>query len=121
MSHIVQIATKVRDVAAIAAACQRLQLPAPVQGTADLSSGEATGLLFAAPRLEIPDRDRHHEWEHPILTTTKEAGAIGKHLEKFQQIYAVELVRIEAQKKGHTVTETQLDDGSIRLQVQEGI
>ena len=120
MSHIVQIATKVRDVAAIAAACQRLQLPAPVQGTAHLYSGEATGLL-----LQLPG------WKFPTVIDTTSGniqfdnyeGSWGdrEQLEKFQQIYAVELVRIEARKKGHTVTETQLDDGSIRLQVQEGI
>lgn len=41
-------------------------------------------------------------------------------LDKFLQTYAVELVRIEARKKGHTITEQQLQDGSIKLQIQEG-
>ena len=44
MSHIVQIQTQIKDAAAVRAACQRLGLPAPVQGTTKLFSGEATGL-----------------------------------------------------------------------------
>jgi NAD(P)-dependent dehydrogenase (short-subunit alcohol dehydrogenase family) len=43
MSHVVTIQTKVHDPAAVAAACQRLNLAAPVQGTARLYSGEASG------------------------------------------------------------------------------
>jgi hypothetical protein len=39
MSHIVTIQTKVHDPAAVSAACQRLGLPAPTQGTAQLFSG----------------------------------------------------------------------------------
>jgi len=34
------------------------------------------------------------------------------------QAYAVERARIEARKKGHSVTETQLADGSIKLTIQ---
>jgi hypothetical protein len=34
------------------------------------------------------------------------------------QGYAVEKARIEARKKGHTVTEQQLQDGSIKLTIQ---
>ena len=54
MSHIVTIATKVRDAAAVAAACQRLGLPQPAQGTARLYSGEATGLLVQLPGWQYP-------------------------------------------------------------------
>jgi hypothetical protein len=54
MSHIVTIATKVRDPAAITAACQRLGLAAPIQGTAELFSGEATGLLVQLPGWQYP-------------------------------------------------------------------
>ena len=32
-------------------------------------------------------------------------------------MYAVERTKIEARKKGHAVTETTLQDGSIRLQI----
>ena len=59
MSHIVQIQTKLRDPAAVHAACRRLKLPEPVQGTARLFSGEATGLL-----VKLPD------WLYPVACDT---------------------------------------------------
>ena len=39
---------------AVAAACQRLNLAAPVQGTVQLYSGEATGLIVQLPGWEYP-------------------------------------------------------------------
>ena len=64
MSHIVRITTEVRDVAAARAACQRLQLETPVEGRAQLFSGEATGLIVKLP-----------EWQYPVVfdTSTGEA------------------------------------------------
>jgi hypothetical protein len=119
MSHVVSIQTKVRDPAAVAAACQRLNLPAPTQGTAELFSGKATGLL-----VQLPD------WQYPVVidTTTGEArfdnyeGRWGEqqHLDRFLQLYAVEKAKLEARKKGYQVTEQALQDGSIRLNVIEG-
>jgi hypothetical protein len=50
----VTITTQVRDTAAVAAACRRLALPEPVQGTADLFSGQATGLLVQLPGWLYP-------------------------------------------------------------------
>jgi len=41
-------------------------------------------------------------------------------LNKFLQAYAVEKVRIESRAKGYLVTEQQLSDGSVKLQIQEG-
>ena len=89
MSHIVTIATKVTDPAAVAAACLRLDLPEPVHGTAKLFEGEATGLLVRLPG-----------WMYPVVvdTATGEArydnfgGSWGdpKQLDRFVQIYAVE-------------------------------
>jgi hypothetical protein len=54
MSHVVTIQTKIHDPAAIAAACQRLNLAAPVQGTVRLYSGEATGLIVRLPGWQYP-------------------------------------------------------------------
>src|SRR5262245_55984478 len=116
MSHIVVIQTKVRDPQAVAAACQRLKLPAPTHGTAKLFSGEATGLLVQLPG-----------WQYPAVVDTN-TGAVKfdnfggewgdqAQLNHFLQAYAVEKCRIEARKKGHRVSEQQLQDGSIRLQI----
>ena len=44
MSHIVSIATRVKDAAAVRGACQRLGLAEPIQGKTKLFSGEVTGL-----------------------------------------------------------------------------
>jgi len=54
MSHIVTIQTKVHDPHAIAAACRRLNLAAPMQGTAKLYSGEAEGLVVQFPGWQYP-------------------------------------------------------------------
>ena len=118
MSHIVTVQTKIHDPAAVTAACQRLNLPAPVQGTAQLYSGEATGLIVQLPG-----------WQYPAvidtLTGTIKYDNFGgywgeqAHLNKFLQIYAVEKTKLEARKKGLTFSETQLQDGSIKLQLKE--
>jgi len=119
VSHVVQIATEVRDVAAARAACNRLQLDPPSEGRAQLFSGEATGLI-----VQLSD------WQYPVVfnTSTGEArydnfgGRWGdqKHLDRFLQIYAVEATKIQARLKGHSITEQTLTDGSIKLTVQIG-
>jgi hypothetical protein len=120
MSHIVTIQTKVRDPAAIAAACQRLGLAAPVQGKAELFSGEATGLV-----IQLKD------WQYPLVIDLQTGelrydnygGQWGaqEQLDRFQQCYAIEKVKLEARLKNYTVTEQALQDGSIQLRViQEG-
>jgi hypothetical protein len=54
MSHIVTIQTKVHDPHAVGAACRRLNLAAPVPGTAQLYSGEANGLVVQFPGWQYP-------------------------------------------------------------------
>ena len=117
MSHIVQIQTEVRDAAAIQSACRRLGLAALEEGTFKLFTGEATGLA-----VRLPD------WQYPVVcelpTGELKYDNFGsrwgeqKHLDAFLQAYAVEACRIEARRKGHTLTEQSLSDGSIKLTVQ---
>lgn len=117
MSHTVTIHTLVRDATAVRAACQRLALPEPVQGSHKLFSGEAVGLAVQLPA-----------WTYPVvcdldggtLRYDNFGGRWGeqKHLDRFLQAYAVEKVKLEACKKGHSVAEQQLADGSIRLLIQ---
>ena len=38
-------------------------------------------------------------------------------LDKFLQMYAVEKAKIEARRRGHGVTESQLTDGSVKLTI----
>ena len=119
MSHTVQIQTQIRDVDAVLAACRRLQLPPPIEGTTRLFSSQVTGLAVQLPG-----------WKYPVVCQLDKAqihfdhydGAWGdpKELDRFLQSYAVEKARIEAHKKGHTVTEQPLTDGSIKLTIQVG-
>ena len=117
MSHIVSIKTEVRDAKAVRLACQRLGLAEPTQGTVRLFSGEVTGLA-----VRLPD------WQYPVVcnAATGEVrydnfgGRWGDqaHLGAFLQAYAAEKAKLEARRRGHTVTERPLADGSIKLTIE---
>lgn len=119
MSHIVSITTEIRDEQAVRAACVRLQLAAPEHKTVRLFSATATGLCV---QLQA--------WTCPVVCNLQTGqgsydnynGAWGRkeELNKFLQAYAVEKARIEPRKKGHRVSETKLEDGSIRVTVHVG-
>jgi hypothetical protein len=116
VSHIVQIKTQVRDVRAVRAACERLGLSEPIEGTFKLFTDSASGLAVQLPG-----------WRYPVVCDTasgevKYDNFVGRwgnqsQLDAFLQMYAVEVTKIEARKKGHTVTEQPLSDGSIKLTV----
>jgi hypothetical protein len=117
MSHIVQIQTEVRDAAAIAAACQRLNLPAPIFGAVKLFSETKTGWQVRLPG-----------WTYPAVVDVTSGhvdfdnfgGRWGDpdKLNKFLQRYAAEKAKIEARKKGHSVSEQTLASGEIKLTIQ---
>jgi hypothetical protein len=119
VSHIVEIRTEIRDPEAVAAACHRLGLPEPVQGTAALFEGQATGLLVKLPG-----------WLYPLVIDTTSGtlrydnygGQWGKpeQLDRLIQAYSVEKSKIEARKRGHHVVEQSLADGSIKLTIEVG-
>jgi len=119
LSHVVEIKTEIRDEAAVKAACTRLQLPTPEHKTVRLFSATATGLCVQLPG-----------WSYPVVANLATGqlqydnynGHWGeqKHLNSFLQGYAVEKAKIEARKKGHSVSETRLQDGSIRVTVRVG-
>jgi hypothetical protein len=119
VSHVVEIRTEVRDPAAAAAACRRLGLPEPVQGTAQLFSGAAEGLLVSLPG-----------WHYPAVFDTATGRARYDNFEgrwgdpaqlgRFLQLYAVERAKIEARKRGYAATEQTLADGSIKLTITVG-
>ncbi|WP_145275450.1 DUF1257 domain-containing protein [Tautonia plasticadhaerens] len=117
MSHIVTIKTEVRDAEAVRAACKRLGLDEPVHGTVRLFSGEATGLLVNLPGW-------HYHAVADLATGQinfdNYEGQWGeqRHLDAFVQAYALEKAKIEARKRGHSVHEQPLPDGSIKLVIQ---
>ncbi len=119
MSHVVSVKSEVRDAAAVRAACQRLRLPQPVQGTHRLFTNSATGLAVQLPK-----------WRYPVVCHTDTGqlefdnfrghwGDPAK-LDQFLQSYAVEKTKIEARRRGNTCTEQQLTDGSIKLTINVG-
>ena len=117
MSHVVTIQTQIRDFSAMALACQRLGLPPPKQGSAQLFSESAEGVI-----VELP------AWRYPVVCQTSSGtlkydnygGAWGQpqELDRFLQAYAVEKAKLEARRRGHAVSEQQLSDGSIRVTIQ---
>jgi len=119
LSHIVEIKTEIRDEAAVKAACVRLQVPTPEHKTVRLFNATATGLCVQLSG-----------WSYPVVANLATGqlqydnynGHWGeqKHLNSFLQAYAVEKAKIEARKKGHSVSETKLEDGSIRVTVKVG-
>lgn len=119
MSHIVEIKTEVRDEAAVQSACQRLHLPPATRGKFELFSSTETGL-----GIELP------HWKYPVVANTETGqlrydnynGRWGSQefLDQFLQMYAVKKAKIEARRKGHSVVEQKLDNGSIKLTVNVG-
>jgi hypothetical protein len=119
MSHVVTIETLVRDPAAIALACERLNLPPPRQGTFRLFAAEATGWSVQLPG-----------WSYPVVCDTQSGKVLYDNFEErwgsttelnaFLQRYAVEAARLAARRQGHTVVEQVQADGIIRLVIQTG-
>ena len=116
MSHVVTIQTQVRDPVAVTAACARLGLAAPIRGVTKLFSQSVEGLAVQLPG-----------WRYPVVCDTA-AGNVRfdnfegrwgdrRELDRFLQSYAVEVAKIEARRKGHSVTEQALPDGSIKLTI----
>lgn len=118
MSHIVSIQTKVTDFVAVNAASARLGLEAPVVGTAELYSGNFSGMLIRLPG-----------WHYPAVAdlTTGElkfdnyGGAWGEQaeLDRFLQAYAIEKIKLESRGKGYAVNEEAMSDGSVKLEIIE--
>ena len=120
MSHVVQILTQVRDPVAVRAGCDRLKLPAPVEGEVKLFSETVTGLA-----VQLRD------WRYPVVfnITTGETkfdnygGRWGhqERLDEFLQAYAVEKTKLEARRSGYSVIEQPLIDGSVKLTLTQGV
>ncbi len=119
MSHIVSVRTQIRDPAALAAACRRLGLAQPSEGTAQLYSGIASGWIVQLPG-----------WHYPAVVNAATGGiaydnyngAWGSQaeLDKLLQAYACEKAKLEARRRGHSVNEQSLPDGSVKLTISIG-
>jgi hypothetical protein len=84
-----------------------------------LFSGERTGYTFRLP-----------DWRYPVVCDLAEGtlayddyeGRWGQRaqLDRFLQAYAIEKATLEARRRGHSVIEQPLDDGSVRLTIHVG-
>lgn len=119
MSHIVTIETQVRDPVAIRSACDRLKIDTPRYGEAHMFTNKRTGWIV-----------RLADWRYPVVCDVNTGkldydnygGAWGDQfrLDQFLQAYAVEKAKLEARRKGHSITEQLLSDGSVKLTVSVG-
>lgn len=117
MSHVVQIQTQVRDAEAVRLACRRLGLAEPVQGTTRLFSSEVSGLAVQLPGWKYPAVCQLDNGQVQFDNFQEHWGK-QQELARFLQSYTVEKTKLEARRKGHTVSEQQLQDGSIKLTIQ---
>ena len=118
MSHTVTIKTKITDVVAIQAACNRLKLPQPTRGEVRLFDRVATGIGVHLDGWRFPicvESDGNLLYDH-----FQGFWGSPEKLDQFQQAYAVEKAKLETRKQGYTCQESVLANGSIRLNVLVG-
>ncbi len=116
MSHIVTGKAKLTKRTAIDAACKRLGIAAPVDGSHKVYQTNVKGLGVKLPG-----------WNYPVVIHPETGemkfdnyhGSWGKQeeLDKFQQAYEVERQKAAARATGYTVSETVQADGTVQLEV----
>ncbi|MFH5806839.1 DUF1257 domain-containing protein [Alienimonas sp. DA493] len=120
MSHIVTVAAKATDPAALAAACDRLKLPPPqIETVTFFDRSVQTGLAVRPPGYVYPvvcDTETGDLYHDTYQGRWGDEAFVGRLL----QAYAVEAAKLQARARGHRCTETALPDGSVRLTVTAG-
>ena len=120
MSHIVVVQVEIRDLDAIKSACCRLKLKEPLYGRAIIFNTEIEGVIV----------ELGNDWIYPVVCQI-ETGEVKydnyggewgdqKYLDKFVQTYSIEKATLEARRKGYSVIEQPLSDGSVKLIVNTG-
>ncbi|NNJ27923.1 DUF1257 domain-containing protein [Alienimonas chondri] len=120
MSHLVTVAAKATDPAALAAACQRLKIPPPQTETVTFFDRSVQpGLAVRPPGFVYPvvcDVETGDLYHDTYGGRWGDESFIGRLL----QAYAVEAAKLQAKARGHRCTETALADGSVKLTVTAG-
>ena len=116
MSHLVTVAVEVRDRDALVSACRRLRLPEPEYRTVRFYDGSVA--VGEAIRLPGWRYDAVFDLVGGVKFDDFE-GRWGerRHFDALLQQYAVAKATIEARRAGHSVRETQLPGGRIKLVV----
>ena len=119
MSHTVTVETKLKDSAALRAACVRLNLPEPQQETVKFFDGtEHEGLAVRPPGFVYPVVVQ----EDGTVRCDTYGGRWGDEsfLGRLKQAYAVEAAKLQAKARGHRIAETALPNGTVKLTVTAG-
>src|SRR5688500_16814239 len=123
MSHFTTIKTQIKDIDAFRAACQEIGLPL-------LQNTEARGYYTNKIKGEFViklkgpydiDLNKQSDGSYAFTADLWEGRVeqeVGKNYGKLLQLYAVHKAMQEARKKGHLVTRSQKQDGSIKLVIQ---
>ena len=119
MSHTVTVETKLRDPAALTAACARLSLPEPTHETVKFFDGTShAGLAVRPPGFVYPLVVQ--DTGEVKLDTYGGRWGDESFLGKLKQAYAVEAAKLQAKQRGHRITETPLPNGTVKLTVTAG-
>ena len=119
MSHTVTIETKLRDEAALKAACIRLKLPEPKTETVKFFDGSShEGLAVRPPGFVYPVLVQ--DGGEVRLDTYGGRWGDEKFVGRLKHAYAVEAAKLQAKQRGHRCTETPLPDGGVKLTVTAG-
>ncbi len=123
MSHYATIATQIRDIAALRAACQEM-------GLTLIENADARGYYSDEPkhgdyviRLKGPYDIAVNKQEDGNygLTTDWWGGhverEVGTNFGRLLQLYGVHKTRLEARRKGYTLRRQTLADGAIKLTI----
>ena len=118
MSHIATVDVAIKDKKALAAACRRLGLHAPVHQKFTFYDGtEAEGESVKFP-----------QWQYPVVFQDGKVffdnfnGSWGdiKHLNALKQAYALEAAKSKARQQGFSVSEHKLTNGQYQLICSKG-
>ena len=117
MSHVTTTKTQIKSKETLATVCKKLGLSEPQYGTAKLYDGQTrTGEIVQLPG-----------WRYPVVINTATGELHGDNyngrwgdktqLDKLVMHYGAEVVRREANRNGDLITEQQLADGSICIEI----
>ena len=119
MTSVQTIASRIRDPVALAAACRRLGLPEPIHQTITLNGVSITGSIIPLPGCSNPIAIDLATGQ-VFYSGTEDSKADMRQIAKLLQAYACEKAAMEALSRGHSVSERQLEDGSIILSIKPG-
>jgi hypothetical protein len=145
MSHVVSIETELRDLEAVKSACKRLGFAFKENQTTFRWYGRwvddyhqedaayrhgikpeeygkcahAIAIPGAEYEIGLVKHEDHHRLVFDFIDRKLNQAIGGKGAGRFLQTYLAEAAKLEAHRLGYPCTETQLENGWIKVQIQE--